>query len=149
MLRKQGSNDSSSVKSKPQRKTKHSTMGRIGARLGIDFLMYGVKQLNKKLAKRFNTDDASGRMSSTGFVTFFDLASVTYAAGVSLSHCPYSLDVTVAPEARDLVWSNANLSTVKNKRRETTANILLTLGVFFWSIPLALIQALASADKVG
>jgi len=128
---------------------KKKRVSRLGGRLGLDFAMYGVKLLNKKLLKTFDTPDECRFMSSTAFVTFYDLASVTFAAGVPLTHSPDSLDVTVAPEARDVIWENAHLSQLKTKRRINTAHVLLSLGIFFWGIPLTLIQLVSSAERVA
>ena len=38
---------------------------------------------------------------------------------------------------------------LSNRGREWTANVLLGLGALLWSIPVASIQALATADQIG
>jgi hypothetical protein len=88
-------------------------------------------------------------MSSTGFVTFLDLTSVTNAASVPLTHKPNILTVTVAPEQRDLRWTSAFVSTRLAARRELFANLVLCLGVILWSLPLTAIQAFATAEQVA
>ena len=36
-----------------------------------------------------------------------------------------------------------------SKGREWTANVLLGIGAILWSVPVASIQALATADQIG
>jgi len=146
--------DSIHTRGQKQRKSttnnKRRVVSRLGGRLGLDFAMYGIKQFNRKVVKTLDDNREETKiMSSTGFVTFFDLASTTFAAGVPLNHAPGSLDVKVAPEARDLQWNCAHLSKAKNKRVEAWTNWLLILGAVFWSFPVAIIQLLASAEKVA
>lgn len=50
---------------------------------------------------------------------------------------------------RDILWDNCSESAEKNDRRSMYANALLAWGALLWSIPLATIQALASAEQVG
>jgi hypothetical protein len=88
-------------------------------------------------------------MSSTGFVTFLDLTSVTCAATTPLTSKPQILDVSVAPEPRDIIWANAHVSDKTRARNERIANFLLVVGLFFWIIPLSLIQAFAKAEYIG
>ena len=89
------------------------------------------------------------RMSSTGFVTFLDLASLTSAVAVPLTHKPNILKVSVAPEPRDIRWKSAHIPEKVMARRVTYTNILLALGVMLWSIPLTAIQGLAMAKYVS
>jgi hypothetical protein len=88
-------------------------------------------------------------MSSTGFVTFLDLTSVTYAATSPLSSKPQILDVRVAPEPRDILWNNAHVSAKEILGRERFVNFLLFIGGFFWIFPLAAIQAFAKAEFIA
>lgn len=88
-------------------------------------------------------------MSSTGFVTFLDLTSVTCAATTPLTSKPQILDVSVAPEPRDILWNNAHVSAKEIYRRERIVNFFLFIGAFFWIFPLAAIQAFAKADYIA
>ena len=71
-------------------------------------------------------------MSSTGFVTFLDLTSLTTAASTPLTSKPQVLDVTVAPEPKDIIWKNAHISLKTQVRRENITNLLLWIIGFFW-----------------
>jgi hypothetical protein len=88
-------------------------------------------------------------MSSTGFVTFLDLTSVTCAAATPLTSKPQILDVSIAPEARDIIWENAHVSAKACARNVRTVNVVLFFGVFFWIFPLAAIQAFANAEYIA
>lgn len=88
-------------------------------------------------------------MSSTGFVTFHNLASVTFAASAPLTNAPDTLETVVAPEPRDIIWANAQVDKELSSSRALTANIFIGLGAILWSIPLAAIQAFATAASLG
>ena len=87
-------------------------------------------------------------MSSYGFVTFKTLSSMTCAASTRVASAS-SLNVTPSPESRDIVWENAHIDTAIIRGREFTTNCLLLLGVIFWSVPIASIQAFATLEKIG
>eukprot|EP00934_Nitzschia_sp_Nitz4_P006176 Nitzschia sp. Nitz4//scaffold4_size323378//84551//88052//NITZ4_000640-RA/size323378-snap-gene-0.407-mRNA-1//1//CDS//3329553339//6166//frame0 len=121
---------------------------RVLGRLGLDFAVAGFKFANKQLDNAM--EGAIGAtMSSTGFVTFLDLTSVTCAATTPLTSKPQILDVSVAPEPRDIVWNNAHVSAKEIVRRERIVNFFLTLGGFLWIFPLAAIQAFAKAEFIA
>jgi len=88
-------------------------------------------------------------MSSTGFITFKDLSTLACAVKTPLFHKPDVLVVKMAPEPRDIIWENAHVNLGWSKGREWTANVLLGIGAILWSIPVASIQALATADQIG
>jgi hypothetical protein len=88
-------------------------------------------------------------MSSTGFVTFLDLTSVTCAASSPLTSKPQILEVSVAPEPRDIIWANAHVSAKTRARHERIVNFFLFLGVFFWIFPLVAIQLTAKGKSIG
>jgi hypothetical protein len=67
-------------------------------------------------------------MSSTAFVTFKDLQTVTCAVKTPLFDKPGVLVVQLAPEPSNLIWSNAHVNLGWSKGREFTANMLLGLG---------------------
>lgn len=87
-------------------------------------------------------------MSSFGFVTFKNLATVTSAASTRAASATI-LKVSPAPEPRNIVWENAHIDSTILSGREFTTNCLLILGVIFWSVPVASIQALATVEKIA
>jgi len=120
----------------------------IIGRLGWDFLYSFLQSASSRLDLMF--DSVLGTtMSSTGFVTFTDLASVTSAASAPLSYAPEVLQCAIAPEPRDIIWTNAHCDRRVCKERESIASFLVGFGALLWSVPLAFIQAMATADSLA
>ena len=107
-------------------------------RLGVDFLYGGLTYIQQNIDEVVDSV-VGATMSSTGFVTFKDLQTVTCAVKTPLFDKPGVLVVTMAPEPRDIIWSNAHVN-LGWKKREFTANLLLGSGAILWSIPVASIQ---------
>jgi hypothetical protein len=120
----------------------------VAGRLGLDFVVAGLRFLNSQLDVALE-GVVGATMSSTGFVTFLDLASTTCAASAPLTVKSSVLDVSVAPEPREILWQNAHVSKKTQSRREVIVNIVLFLGVILWSFPLATIQVFAKAEVVA
>jgi hypothetical protein len=118
---------------------------RWAGRLGLDFAIAGLKLVNKQLDVALE-EVVGATMSSTGYVTFLDLSSTTCAASAPLTVKANVLDVSVAPEPRDIIWKNAHISKRSQLRRGNFTNFFLFLGVILWSFPLAAIQAFAKAE---
>lgn len=108
-------------------------------RLGVDFIYGGVNYIQQNIDEVVDSV-VGATMSSTAFVTFKDLQTVTCAVKTPLFDKPGVLVVQMAPEPRDLIWSNAHVNLGWSKGREFTANMLLGLGAILWSIPVASIQ---------
>jgi hypothetical protein len=117
----------------------------MAGRLGLDFVVAGLRFFNKQLDVTLE-GVLGATMSSTGFVTFLDLTSTTCAASAPLTVKANVLNVSIAPEPREIQWDNAHVSQVTQKRREHFANVFLVLGVILWSFPLAAIQIFAKAE---
>lgn len=86
--------------------------------------------------------------SSTGFVTFNDLCTVTAAASAPLTVEPNVLIVAIAPEPRDLIFENivVDLDTVEAKKK--SASLLVAFGALLWSVPVAAIQIWCTSDSL-
>jgi hypothetical protein len=52
----------------------------------------------------------------------------------------------MALEPRDVIWEKAHVNLGWSRGREWTTNMLLGIGAILWSIPVASIQALATAE---
>lgn len=121
---------------------------RFAGRLGLDFVVSIFRHISKQLSSTL--ENVVGQtMSSTGLVTFLDLASTTCAASAPLTVKASVLDVSVAPEPREIIWKNAHVSKKILIRRESITNILLFLGAILWSFPLAAIQAFSKAENIA
>ena len=68
-------------------------------------------------------------LSSTGFVTFNDMASVVAAVKSPLSHDPDVLQVSIAPDPRDIIWENAHINKSYCKGREWTVSFTYYLSL--------------------
>lgn len=121
---------------------------RLFVRLGFDFFASSIRIPMRRIRTAMETV-AGAPMSSSGFVTFYTHEAATVAACADLTHRPNVLKVTMASEPRDLLWENTNISRDMRKGKEHFANILLTIGVVLWSIPLAAIQAFAKAEQLA
>lgn len=94
-----------------------SSLRRMAGRLGLDFIVAGLKFFNRQLD--VTLEGVLGTtMSSTGFVTFLDLASTTCAASAPLTVKANVLNVSIAPEPREIKWENAQTSKQNQIRRE-------------------------------
>ncbi|KAL7539932.1 hypothetical protein ACHAXR_009727 [Thalassiosira sp. AJA248-18] len=117
-------------------------------RMGIDFISGAVNYVQQNIDEV--VDSVVGvTCSSTGFITFTELSTLACAVKTPLFHKPDVLVVKMAPEPQDIIWENAHVNLAWSKGREWTANVLLGLGALLWSIPVASIQALATADQIA
>ena len=73
-------------------------------------------------------------------VTFKRITPVTIATSAPISYNRNPMQVSIAPEPRDLVWQNVNIDADIGGNRTFIANVVLGLGVILWSIPLTFIQ---------
>ncbi len=117
-------------------------------RLGVDFLAAGLDEVRNRTDVVVDNVTRPS-MSSTGFVTFKTLTPVTVTTSAPLTYKRNPMEVSVAPEPRDLVWKNVQIDRDIIASREFVANVLLGFGVLFWSIPLTLIQAWAKVETVA
>lgn len=61
--------------------------GKTAGRLGLDFGVYALKLISRRWQSN-GDDNKIDSMSSTGFVTFLDLGTVTSVASTPLTHKP-------------------------------------------------------------
>jgi len=116
--------------------------------MGLDFLFGCLSYANRKID--VVVDSVVGTThSSTGFVTFKDMGTLTCAVRAPLSSDPNVLEVAVANEPRDIKWENAHINLDWSAGRAASANVLLFLGAILWSIPVAAIQAIANIDSLA
>lgn len=121
---------------------------KLAGRLGFDFGAFIVKIITRRIHV-LRDEEKKDVVSSTGFVTFLDLATVACVVSAPLTHKPQTLNVKVAPERRDLIWENCCRRADINTTREFNANVYFILGALLWSIPLVGIQAFTSAEMLG
>ena len=90
-------------------------------RFGLDFVVAGVSFLSRQLDVTLE-GVVGTTMSSTGFVTFLDLTTVTCAVSAPLTNKPNMLDMSVAPDPKEIRWSNGKLK----------MHILRQKGILLW-----------------
>eukprot|EP00956_Cyclotella_meneghiniana_P015324 scaffold23368_cov71-Cyclotella_meneghiniana.AAC.7 len=117
-------------------------------RMGLDFLAAGLDEVQDRTNVVVDSVTRPS-MSSTGFVTFKTITPVTVSTSAPLTYNGIPMEVSVAPETRDIVWKNVQIDRDVSTGKEFIANVLLGLGVLLWSIPLTLIQAWAKVENVA
>ncbi|KZV64260.1 DUF221-domain-containing protein [Peniophora sp. CONT] len=88
------------------------------------------------------------RATDIAFVTFEHMSSAQVAAQVAHSGTPFKLETSLAPEPRDVVWANMEVSTRADWMREAVVLGLLGLLFFFWIIPITALASLLSYDEI-
>lgn len=123
------------------------TIENIANNLGLDFIKDRMGFVGDQIETY--VDDLSSIMSSTGFVTFKDLATKTVAVSANITQDKSKLKLQFAPEPRDIIWNHVSIDKSTHDRRVSISNLYIALGAIFWSIPLSLIQLLATAETVA
>ncbi len=100
---------------------KKSGNGNLFKQIAIDFFFGGFTFFNRNFDVVVDTVSGS-TLSSTGFVTMNDMATVVAAVKSPLNHDPDVLRVKIAPDPRDLVWPNVHLNNTYCKGRELTVS---------------------------
>eukprot|EP00928_Gymnodinium_smaydae_P027161 TRINITY_DN21089_c0_g1_i1.p1 TRINITY_DN21089_c0_g1~~TRINITY_DN21089_c0_g1_i1.p1 ORF type:complete len:766 (+),score=143.82 TRINITY_DN21089_c0_g1_i1:59-2356(+) len=88
----------------------------------------------------------SGGEVSTAFVTLTRVSDRLVAERLVLSRAA-GWKVRPAPEAKDIVWRNAAMPQPKMDVRELIGQFFCLQGILWWSVPVASIQAWASASN--
>lgn len=91
------------------------------------------------------------QFSSTAFVTLRSLQAACLACQVALDEdavAGSALIARPAPEYRDIVWQNAAKPLGQGKVRGFVVEVALFLGLAFWSVPVSLLQAWCSLDRL-
>ncbi|KAG6908443.1 hypothetical protein DXG01_004526 [Tephrocybe rancida] len=115
----------------------------------VDALEYLEKQFREadEIVKKRRTN---GRFKATqsAFVTFEKMSSAQVA--VQVAHAPNPLSVTtfLAPEPRDIVWSNMAPSTANIRTRDAFVLALMGLLLFFWFFPISALASLLSYQEI-
>eukprot|EP00933_Yihiella_yeosuensis_P011019 TRINITY_DN11797_c1_g1_i1.p1 TRINITY_DN11797_c1_g1~~TRINITY_DN11797_c1_g1_i1.p1 ORF type:complete len:409 (-),score=45.16 TRINITY_DN11797_c1_g1_i1:72-1298(-) len=86
-------------------------------------------------------------MSSTAFVTLNSTVHSLEAQQVVLTH-EVGWRISAAPEPCDLLMHNVTSPLENVRRRHILALLACMFGVFFWSVPVTLIQAWASINSL-
>lgn len=109
------------------------------------------------LEKRFDEYDEvvrkkrqSGKFRSThmAFVTFETMSSAQIAAQVVTAPYQSEADVTLAPEPRDIIWSNMNFTKNQVRLRQCISLAMTFILLFFWIVPIGSLASLLSVKEI-
>ncbi|CCM06528.1 uncharacterized protein FIBRA_08801 [Fibroporia radiculosa] len=115
----------------------------------VDTLEYLEKEFREadELVKKKR---GNGRFKAThvAFVTFEEMSSAQIAAQVAHAPIPNQCITHLAPEPRDIVWSNITHSPATLRMREWMVFGAMCLLLFFWLIPTSALASLLSYKEI-
>ncbi|CAN0317436.1 unnamed protein product, partial [Discosporangium mesarthrocarpum] len=88
-------------------------------------------------------------MSGTGFVTFKSLAGRACAVQTMVTNRPSVFVLAPAPEARDIIWKNVTKHVDQIAQRRRLVNMVLGVGILFWSALTTSLQALTTPENLA
>ncbi|KAI8446714.1 hypothetical protein BY996DRAFT_6434022 [Phakopsora pachyrhizi] len=88
------------------------------------------------------------RCMSSGFVTMKNFIDAQTVAQVIHWPKPEQANITLAPEPRDVYWSNLNISTTSLKIRNATVLFCMALLYGFWATPVSFLANLMSYESL-
>ena len=97
---------------------------------GGTFFISRIEMLKKKFDLVVDSVTTSSGMSSTGFVTFKDLSTVTSAANATFTTEPNTLLLQVAPEPRDIHWVNATKDADTVHAKQNSGDVIVAVVRF-------------------
>ncbi|KAI0317538.1 DUF221-domain-containing protein [Amylostereum chailletii] len=117
--------------------------GRVDA---IEYLERQYHELDEAVRRKRKL----GKFKATdvAFVTFEKMSSAQIAAQTVHAPAPFQLQTCIAPEPRDVVWSNMTLSTNSDRVREVVVLGALATLFFFWVIPITALASLLSYKEI-
>ena len=89
------------------------------------------------------------RPTQVAFVTFEKLASAQAVSQAVHYPQPNSMTTTLAPEPRDILWSNLALSETSAGIRFVVVTIAMLILLFFWIVPVSYLARLLSLDTIN
>lgn len=90
-----------------------------------------------------------GIAANAAFVTFKTIQAAQTAEQFLQNKTPHQMTVTPAPGVADVLWGNIGLKHKVKEGYRTTATILSTLIIFFWTIPTTFVVGLASVEGLS
>lgn len=112
----------------------------------LEYLEAQFRLADELVRKRRKT----GRFKATqsAFVTFEKMSSAQIAVQVTHASSPSQLTSRLAPEPRDIVWSNMSLSTVNLRVRDLFVLSVMGVLFFFWVFPITALASLLSYKEI-
>ncbi|KAF8625673.1 hypothetical protein AX15_005252 [Amanita polypyramis BW_CC] len=112
----------------------------------LEYLETQFKKADDLVRKRRK----NGRFKATqaAFVTFEKMSSAQIAVQIAHAPGPSQLTSHLAPEPRDIVWSNMSLSTTNLCIRNLLVFAIMGLLFFFWVFPITALASLLSYKEI-
>lgn len=136
---------------KPQPQTKvKATAGVIGGTKvdAIDHFTNEIERLNKEIDEKRGSMKAESAPTTTGFCLMSSLRAKQAAVQCELSGDPDRMIVTPAPEPNGIIWSNVGTSLPRQKIAAKQAAAFFTVGILFWSVPVAFVTSIANLNGI-
>ncbi|CAJ0888426.1 997_t:CDS:10 [Entrophospora sp. SA101] len=115
----------------------------------VDKIEYYTEKFNEidKMVQRGRR--GAYHSSSVGFVTFENITSAQLAAQILIRPEPFQCQTTLAPEPRDIYWSNLTIRNREYLIRTIWVNIIVFFIVFLWSGPITFFASLLSLEALS
>lgn len=88
------------------------------------------------------------RPANVAFVTFDDIGAAQIAAQVAHYPQPDSMETTLAPDPRDIYWSNMLLSNASLQARNILVLAAMVLLLTFWAVPVSALARLLNYEAI-
>ncbi|KAF8435022.1 hypothetical protein L210DRAFT_937871 [Boletus edulis BED1] len=129
---------------------------RIGGFLGmggvkkdaIDFYTAKSKRTEKAI-EDYRHEIDTRKAESCGFASMAAVAYAHIVANMLRKKRPKGTKIALAPNPKDIIWHNLNLSTAELLRNRSIGLLLLVLVCFFNTIPLFAISVLANLSSIS
>lgn len=110
--------------------------------------------LSERILEEFKSHERS--LAPVAFVTFRSIEDANLvAAHAKTTDVLDAFDVSLglssfmAPESRDILWENLNVSPELRNARTISSNATFLLLLIFWLVPVAFISSLTNLDELG
>jgi len=154
-----GSNQKKRGLSRPFVKAKRAIRkyGRIGSNPDISFLGRPIRsslpESPTKMAKAVSSnshiiEDHINEVTDKAFVVMRTFTAATIAIQSMHSSKPGSMQVSTAPEPRDILWNNIYVSKGARRTRTYLGEMLVLLIITFYVVPVAMVSLLVSESAL-
>ena len=97
---------------------------------------------------QLNIENHTNEVTDKAFVVMRTFTASTIAIQSMHSAMPGSMQVTTAPEPRDILWDNMYLSKGAKRTRSYIAELIVLLLIAFYIVPVALVSLLVSESAL-
>ncbi|KAL7532115.1 hypothetical protein ACHAXR_005624, partial [Thalassiosira sp. AJA248-18] len=124
---------------------RYSTSIQDGSVFGRSLSTFSVNEMNGKLG---SIEDHTNEVTDKAFVVMRTYTASTIAIQSMHSSKPGSMEVTTAPEPRDILWENAYYSKGARRTRTYISELFCLFIIAFYIVPVALVSLLVSESAL-